>query len=121
MGSGGRQIPDTGELASASLTVVELDSRLTACKLSLTDLVYTPMLIINIHEAKTQLSRLVDNAVKGEAFVIAKAGKPLVKVSALESPEAPKRLGFLAGEIAVPRDFNTLGEKKIGKLFGNED
>ena len=42
------------------------------------------MLIINIHEAKTQLSRLVDNAVKGESFIIAKAGKPLVKVSALE-------------------------------------
>jgi antitoxin (DNA-binding transcriptional repressor) of toxin-antitoxin stability system len=79
------------------------------------------MLIINIHEAKTQLSRLVENALKGEAFIIAKAGKPLVKVSALESPGAPKRVGFLAGEIAVPRDFNTMGEKEIGKLFGSED
>jgi prevent-host-death family protein len=79
------------------------------------------MLIINIHEAKTQLSRLVDRAVKGESFVIAKAGKPLVKVSALESPHSPQRLGFLAGEIAAPRDFNTMGEKEIAKLFGNKD
>jgi antitoxin (DNA-binding transcriptional repressor) of toxin-antitoxin stability system len=79
------------------------------------------MLIINIHEAKTQLSRLVDNAVKGEAFIIAKAGKPLVKVSALESPQTPQRLGFLSGEIAVPRDFNTMGEKEIAALFGAED
>ena len=79
------------------------------------------MLTINIHEAKTQLSRLVDNAVKGESFIIAKAGKPLVKVSALESPQTPQRLGFLSGEIAVPRDFNTMGGKEIAKLFGDED
>lgn len=78
------------------------------------------MLIINIHEAKTQLSRLVENAVKGESFIIAKAGKPLVKVSALESPPTPQRLGFLSGEIAVPRDFNTMGEKEIATLFGTE-
>src|SRR2546430_13583538 len=50
-------------------------------------------------EAKTQLSKLVDQAARGEAFVIAKAGKPLVKVAALEAPAAPRRLGFLAGEI----------------------
>ena len=56
------------------------------------------MKIVNIHEAKAQLSRLVDEAAKGEPFVIAKSGKPLVKVMALEAPgpgEA-KRLGFLA-------------------------
>jgi prevent-host-death family protein len=44
---------------------------------------------VNIHEAKTQLSRLIDRAAKGESFVIAKAGKPLVKVSALEAPAKP--------------------------------
>ena len=54
---------------------------------------------INIHEAKTQLSRLVEKAAKGEPFVIAKAGKPMVKVVPLDSPDAgqQKRLGFLAG------------------------
>jgi prevent-host-death family protein len=79
------------------------------------------MLTVNIHEAKTQLSRLVDNAIKGEPFIIAKAGKPLVKVIALESPKEPQRIGFLAGEIKVPRDFNTMGEHEIAKLFGDTD
>lgn len=73
---------------------------------------------VNIHEAKTQLSRLVERAARGEAFVIAKAGKPLVKVSALDAPVAPKRLGFLKGEIEVPDDFDRMGEQEIAALFG---
>jgi antitoxin (DNA-binding transcriptional repressor) of toxin-antitoxin stability system len=73
---------------------------------------------VNIHEAKTQLSRLVDRASRGEAFVIAKAGKPLVKVSALGAPAQPKRLGFLKGEIEVPEDFDRMGEREIAALFG---
>lgn len=77
------------------------------------------MVTVNIHEAKTQLSKLVDQAVKGEAFVIAKAGKPLVKVVALDAPAAPQRLGFLAGEIAVPEDFDRMGEAEIEALFGS--
>jgi prevent-host-death family protein len=77
------------------------------------------MVTVNIHEAKTQLSKLVDQAAKGEAFVIAKAGKPLVKVAALEAPPEPQRLGFLAGEIAVPEDFNRMGEAEIAALFGS--
>ncbi|HXT20376.1 MAG TPA: type II toxin-antitoxin system prevent-host-death family antitoxin [Thermoanaerobaculia bacterium] len=76
------------------------------------------MVTINIHQAKTQLSKLVDRAAKGEPFVIAKAGKPLVKVAALEAPTEPQRLGFLAGEIAVPEDFDRLGEAEIAALFG---
>ena len=76
------------------------------------------MVTVNIHEAKTHLSKLVDQAAKGEPFVIAKAGRPLVKVTALKTPAAPQRLGFLTGEIAVPDDFNSLGEEQIGALFG---
>ncbi|MEA2236193.1 MAG: hypothetical protein QOC81_917 [Thermoanaerobaculia bacterium] len=76
------------------------------------------MVTVNIHEAKTQLSKLVDRAVKGESFVIAKAGKPLVKVTALDAPVAPQRLGFMAGEIKVPRDFDRMGEAEIAALFG---
>ena len=74
----------------------------------------------NIHEAKTQLSRLVDQAAKGEPFVIAKAGKPLVKVTALDAPDAGRmrRLGFLSGQIAVPEDFDRMGEAQIEQLFG---
>ncbi len=76
------------------------------------------VVMVNIHEAKTQLSKLVDRAAKGEAFVIAKAGKPLVMVAALAAPAAPRRLGFLAGEIAVPDDFDQMGEAEILALFG---
>ena len=50
--------------------------------------------------------------------MIAKAGKPLVKVTALDAPAAPRRLGFLAGEIAVPDDFDRLGEAENAALFG---
>ena len=77
------------------------------------------MVTVNIHEAKTHLSKLVDRAVKGETFVIAKAGKPLVKVAALDAPASPRRLGFLTGEIAVPKDFDRMGEARIAALFGN--
>jgi prevent-host-death family protein len=73
---------------------------------------------VNIHEAKTQLSRLVDRAARGEAFVIAKAGKPLVRVTAVDAPAEAKRLGFLKGEIEVPEDFDRMGEREIGALFG---
>ena len=76
------------------------------------------MQTVNIHEAKTQLSKLVDQAAKGKPFVIAKAGKPLVKVTALDAPATPKRLGFLAGEIEVPDDFDSMGTEAIAKLFG---
>ncbi len=75
---------------------------------------------VNIHEAKTQLSRLVDQAARGEPFVIAKAGKPLVKVIALNTPEPSqvKRLGFMIGQIAVPDDFDRMGDAEIERMFG---
>ena len=74
---------------------------------------------INIHEAKTQLSRLVEKAAKGESFVIAKAGKPMVKVVPLDTPSSDqqKRLGFLAGQIEVPDDFDTMGSEQIQAMF----
>ena len=63
------------------------------------------MRIVNIHEAKTHLSRLIELAAKGEAFIIAKAGKPMVKVTALEAPAAGqvRRIGFMIGQIADAR------------------
>lgn len=75
---------------------------------------------VNIHEAKTHLSRLIDRAVKGEPFVIAKAGRPLVKVCALDAPEpaAARRLGFMVGQIQVPDDFDRMGGTEIEQLFG---
>jgi prevent-host-death family protein len=77
------------------------------------------MVTVNIHEAKTQLSKLVDQAARGEAFVIAKAGKPLVKVAALDAPAAPRRVGFMTGEITVPDDFDRMGAAEIEALFGS--
>lgn len=76
------------------------------------------MRTVNIHEAKTQLSKLVNDAAQGDSFVIAKAGKPLVRVSSLDAPRVPRRLGFLAGEVAVPDDFDQMGATEIEALFG---
>jgi len=79
------------------------------------------MQTFNIHEAKTHLSRLVEQAAKGEPFVIAKSGKPLVKVVALNAP-APsqvRRLGFMAGQIEVPDDFDSMGSAEIEQMFGD--
>lgn len=80
------------------------------------------MRVVNIHEAKTQLSRLVDQAAKGEPFVIAKAGKPLVRVTALDAPAGAqvRRLGFMAGQIKVPDDFDRMGEVEIARMFGDD-
>jgi prevent-host-death family protein len=76
------------------------------------------MLQVNIHEAKTRLSSLVDSAVKGKPFIIAKAGKPMVKVVSISFEEAPKqRIGFMKGKITVPADFDSMGREMIENLF----
>jgi prevent-host-death family protein len=77
------------------------------------------MKTVNIHQAKTQLSKLVEEAFEGEPFVIAKAGKPMVKVTALTAPTGKevKRLGFMAGQILVPDDFDRMGQQEIERLF----
>ncbi|MGE0667943.1 MAG: type II toxin-antitoxin system Phd/YefM family antitoxin [Sphingomonadales bacterium] len=77
------------------------------------------MKTVNIHEAKTHLSRLVDKAAEGEGFIIAKAGRPLVKVVPLDAPhpDAKKRIGFMKGEFVVPDDFDRMGEKEIERQF----
>lgn len=78
------------------------------------------MKTVNIHEAKTQLSKLIEEATKGEAFIIAKAGKPVVKVTALSAPTGAqvRRLGFMAGQISVPDDFDQMGKGEIERIFG---
>jgi prevent-host-death family protein len=78
---------------------------------------------VNIHEAKTHLSKLVEQAAKGESFVIAKSGKPLVKVTCLDAPigTSMKRLGFLQGQFKVPDDFDQIGKQEIEQLFGGAE
>ena len=74
---------------------------------------------INIHEAKTHLSRLVEKAAKGESFIIAKAGKPMVKVVPLDAPEEKKvqRIGFMEGQGNIPDDFDRMFEDEIAEMF----
>jgi prevent-host-death family protein len=77
---------------------------------------------VNIHEAKTHLSRLVDKASQGDAFIIAKAGKPMVKVIPLDTPAGKKirRTGFLEGAFSIPDDFDQMGREAIEALFGGD-
>ncbi len=84
------------------------------------------MRTINIHEAKTHLSRLVDEAEQGESFIIAKAGKPKVKVIRLDAPEttAKRRLGALEGIYTILDNFDEIDrelDKEVEKLMFGED
>ena len=63
-------------------------------------------IVINIHEAKTHLSRIVDEVAAGAEVIIAKAGRPLAKLSPLSTPVKKKKLGLLKGKVKVPDDFN---------------
>ena len=74
---------------------------------------------VNIHDAKTHLSRLVDRAAKGEAFIIAKAGKAMVKVVPFEPVETEplQRTGFMVGQMTVPDDFDEMGRAEIEAMF----
>jgi len=76
---------------------------------------------VNMHEAKTHLSRLVEEAAAGDGFVICKAGRPMVRVSPLSEPMvAPsprRRLGLLQGHCSVPDDFDQLGSNTMADLF----
>jgi len=78
------------------------------------------MTTVNMHEAKTHLSRLVEQAARGETVVIAKAGKPLVKLVPVDAPPRKPRIGFMKGEIKVPDDFNTMGQDEIERMFYGE-
>ncbi|KKB84623.1 prevent-host-death protein [Devosia limi DSM 17137] len=77
------------------------------------------MQTVNIHEAKTHLSRLIEQAAKGESFVIAKAGRPMVKVVPIDLAEgAVQRTGFMSGHFTTPDDFDRMGSEQIEELFG---
>ena len=77
------------------------------------------MKTVNVHEAKTHLSRLIEQAAQGEPFVIARAGVPVVTVTAYTGahPVEPRRVGFLAGEFTVPNDFDAMGRDEIASTF----
>lgn len=73
--------------------------------------------VFNIHEAKTHLSRLVEQASKGREFIIAKAGKPMVRVVPIEPPGATRSLGFLSGRGVIRADVKQAFKAEIDKMF----
>lgn len=72
---------------------------------------------VNIHEAKTHFSKLVERVAKGETVIIAKAGKPVAKLVPVEEPKVRSRLGFMEGEFNVPDDFDEMFSKEIEEMF----
>ena len=74
---------------------------------------------VNVHDAKTNFSRLLDRAAAGETVVIAKAGRPVAQLTPLDHAQgtAPARLGFLVGHIVVPDNFDQMGESEIAETF----
>ena len=69
------------------------------------------------------MSKLVEKAANGEPFIIAKSGKPMVKVTSLEAPAGKrmKRIGFMKFAAPIPDDFNEMGREEIEKLFGGDE
>lgn len=77
---------------------------------------------VNIHDAKTHFSRLVDEVASGETVIIAKAGKPVVQLTPLPAVPANRKslVGFMRGRGTIPDDFNTMGQDEIVALFEGE-
>jgi len=81
------------------------------------DLVYIEVMEVNIHEAKTHFSKLLERVAMGEEVIIAKAGKPVAKLSALDTRKKRRVLGSAEGDFVVPADFNDPLPKEIEDLF----
>ena len=81
------------------------------------------MQTVNIHEAKTHLSRLLARIANGESIIIAKAGKPIAKLIPATVADLPakRRIGFMEGEISVPDDFGIMMERDIEAMFHGDD
>ena len=78
------------------------------------------MTTVNIHAAKTQFSRLVDQAASGEEIVIARAGKPVARIVPFEAPKGRRVLGVLNGSLVIPDDFDAPLPDDVLALFEGE-
>jgi prevent-host-death family protein len=78
---------------------------------------------VNMHDAKTHFSRLVDRAAAGETIIIAKAGTPVARLVPLEplTLDGPRRTGFLVGMYTVPDDFDRMFETEITRAFEGDE
>jgi prevent-host-death family protein len=72
---------------------------------------------VNLYDAKTNLSQLVERASRGEEIVIAKAGRPMARLVPLEKRTAPRELGFLAGQVTIGPDFDDPLRDEIQAAF----
>lgn len=75
------------------------------------------MQTINIHDAKTQLSRYVDQVATGEEIIIARAGKPVARLAPLET-KPTRQLGLGKGKFTIPDNFDTMHQEEILSMFG---
>ncbi len=81
------------------------------------------MLQVNIHEAKTRLSKLLEKTAGGESFIIAKAGKPIARVVPYEEPKKRSRLGGMRGlgHVAPDLDIKSIAREEIMEMFYGKD
>lgn len=75
------------------------------------------MQTVNIHEAKTHLSRLIEAVASGEEIIIAKAGKPMARLVPLDNAPKKRRLGLLKGQLNIPDDFDAPLPDDVQGLF----
>ena len=76
---------------------------------------------VNIHQAKTHLSRYVEEAAQGKEIIIAKAGKPVARIAPLGKAKTVRKLGLMDKKARIPDDFNApLSEKVLAELFGGK-
>ena len=78
------------------------------------------MKVANIHEAKSQLSKLVDRALNGEEVIIARAGKPMLRLVPVRDSESPRKGGQWKGKIRIAEDFDALPDD-VARSFGIDD
>jgi prevent-host-death family protein len=76
-----------------------------------------PITIINIHEVKTHLSRILEEVAAGKEVIIAKAGKPMARLVPMQEKATKKKLGLLKGKIKIPADFNKPLPEAVIQLF----
>ncbi|MCU1235520.1 MAG: prevent-host-death family protein [Candidatus Solibacter sp.] len=75
------------------------------------------MVIRNISEAKAELSALIEEVLKGNEVILAKAGKPVARLIAYQGPSRPRKPGALAGQISIAADFDSLPDD-MAEAFG---
>ena len=78
------------------------------------------MEIVNIHQAKTQLSKLVERAARGEEIVIGKAGKPVARLTNYQPKNGVRKPGIWKGKVTIAPDFDDLPAELMKAFEGEE-